>query len=317
MMNAKAIMGGDFRMPSFVAGAVLVLLFCISPVLAQLTMDPTADRLPPQLSDVSIEQRLNQQVPLQLLFHDERGQSVTLGEFFEPGRPVILSLVYFDCRMICSQTLSSLSATLRHLKFDPGQQFEVLTISFNPREKSEQAAAAKSKYLEMYGRAGSANGWRFLTGDESSIDTLANAVGFHFRWDPRTQQFAHATGIMLLTPEGRISRYYYGTQYFASDLRLGLIEASKNEIGTLADQIVLYCYHYDPRTGRYGVIVFRVMQISGGLTLALVAGFIIFFVRTDPNRARRSLLESFHRGNRPGSIRVSQQSPNYPVRPGD
>lgn len=316
-MSAKAIMAGDVRWLVLIAGTVSLLLLCISPAVAQLTIDPTADRLPPQLSDVSIEQRLNQQVPLQLLFHDERGQSVTLGEFFASGRPVILSLVYFDCRMICSQALSSLTTTLRRLKFDAGNQFEVLTISFDPRDKYENAAAAKSKYLAMYDRAGAEKGWRFLTGDQASIDALANAVGFHFRWDARTQQFAHATGIMLLTPEGRISRYYYGTQYFASDLRLGLIEASKNEIGTLADQIVLYCYHYDPRTGRYGVIVFRVMQISGGLTLALVAGFILFFIRTDPNRRRRPLFHSFTRKNGPKGIGPPPQTGNYTVRPGD
>src|SRR5579864_8821997 len=315
-MNAKAIMAGDARRLPFVAAAASMLLVCISPAVAQLTMDPTADRLPPQLGDVSIEQRLNQQVPLELLFHDERGQNVTLGEFFEPGRPVILSLVYFDCRMICSQALSSLTTTLRRLKFDPGKQFEVLTISFDTRDKSEDAAAAKSKYLGMYNRGGAEKGWHFLTGDQHSIDALANAVGFHFRWDPRTQQFAHAIGIMLLTPDGRVSRYYYGTQYFASDLRLGLVEASKNEIGTLADQIVLYCYHYDPRTGRYGVIVFRVMQISGGFTLALVAGFIFFFIRTDPNRRRRKLLDSFSAVNGPTGVRLSAENRNT-VGPGE
>ncbi|HEV2401036.1 MAG TPA: SCO family protein [Candidatus Sulfotelmatobacter sp.] len=308
-------MAGDVRRLGLMAGAATLLLLCISPAVAQL--DPTADRLPPQLSDVSIEQRLNEQVPLQLLFHDERGQSVTLGKFFEPDKPVILSLVYFDCRMICSQALSSLATTMRRLKFDAGKQFQVLTISFDTRDKYEDAAAAKSKYLAMYNRAGAENGWHFLTGDQSSIDALANAVGFHLRWDARTQQFAHATGIMLLTPDGRISRYYYGTRYFASDLRLGLIEASKNEIGTLADQIVLYCYHYDPRTGRYGVIVFRVMQISGGFTLALVAGFILFFIRTDPNRRRRTLFHRFTRRNGPSDVGLSPQSHNYTARPGD
>jgi len=287
-MTAQAITGGkaqDGKGPSW---AAMMLLLCVTPVFAQLTMDPAADRLPPQLSDVSIEQRLNQQVPLQLSFNDEHGQSVTLGQFFQTGKPVILTLVYFDCRMVCSQVLESLATTLKRLKFDAGQQFEVLTISFDPREKPDAAAAAKAKYLAMYDRAGSERGWHFLTGNQSSITTLADAVGFHFRWDSRTQQFAHATGIMLLTPDGRVARYYYGARYFASDLRLGLIEASKNQIGTLADQIVLYCYHYDPRTGRYGVIVFRVMQISGGFTLALVAGFIFFFIRTDPNRRSRT-----------------------------
>jgi protein SCO1/2 len=312
-MNAKAIMGGEIRGRGLIAA---VLLLCIAPAMAQLTMDPTADRLPPQLSDVSIEQRLNQQVPLQLRFHDDQGQTVSLGQFFEPDRPVILSLVYFDCQMICSQALSSLTTTLRRLKFDAGKQFEVLTISFDPRDQSKDAAAAKSKYLAMYNRDGAEKGWHFLTGDQPSIDALANAVGFHFRWDPRTRQFAHATGIMLLTPDGRISRYYYGTQYFASDLRLGLIEASKNQIGTLADQIVLYCYHYDPRTGRYGVIVFRVMQISGGVTLAFVAGLIFFFIRTDPNRRRQKHFERFS-ASKASALWLSAKSHNFTGRPGD
>ena len=316
-MIAKAIMGGESSRRGVLSGVALVLLLSIAPAAAQLTMDPTADRLPPQLSDVSIEQRLNQQLPLELLFRDERGQSVRLGEFFEPRRPVIMSLVYFNCRMICSQVMSSLATTLRRLKFDAGQQFEVVTISFDPREGFKEAAAAKSKYLAMYNRAGAAQGWRFLTGDQSSIEALSKAVGFHFRWDPRTQQFAHATGIMLLTPEGHISRYYYGTRFFASDLRLGLIEASKNRIGTLADQIVLYCYHYDPRTGRYGVIVFRVMQISAAFTLALVAGFIIFFIRTDPNRRSRRVFARFRRRREPTSVRLAHESRPYVTRRGD
>jgi protein SCO1/2 len=283
-----------------------------------MTTDPTSDRLPPQLSDVALEQRLNQQVPLQLPFHDEEGRTVKLGEFFATGKPVILSLVYFDCRMMCSQVLSSLATTLERLKFDAGKQFQVLTVSFDPREKPEVAAAAKSKYLAMYKRAGAERGWHFLTGDQASIDALSNAVGFHFRWDARTQQFAHATGIMLLTPDGRVSRYYYGARYFASDLRLGLVEASQNRIGTLADQIVLYCYHYDPRTGRYGMIVFRVLQISGGLTLVLLAGFVIFFIRTDPNRRRhRAKFDPFIGPGMPGNARFAHGKQNHGIRRGD
>ncbi len=310
-------MGGDMRRRGLVGAVVVMLLLCISPAFGQLTMDPTADRLPPQLSDVSIEQRLNQQVPLELPFRDEHGQIVKLSEYFEPGRPVILSFVYFNCRMICSQVMSSMATTLRRLKFDAGKQFEVLTISFDPRDNAQIAAAAKSKYLAMYDRSGAEQGWHFLTGDQSSIDRLSNAAGFHFRWDPHTQQFAHATGIMLLTPQGRIARYYYGVRYFASDLRLGLIEASKNQIGTLADQIVLYCYHYDPRTGRYGVVVFRVMQISGGFTLALVAGFIVFFIRTDPNRRSRRRFALFHRRRGPTDVPMSHNTRSYLARRGD
>ena len=270
------------------AHACLVLfgILCATPALAQLATDPAADRLPPQLSDVAIEQKLNAQIPLGLSFRDEGGNTVKLGDYFTPGRPVILSLVYYNCQMLCSQVLSSMASSLRLLKFDPGKDFEVVTVSFDPRETPQRAEEAKAKYLAIYGRPGAEHGWRFLTGDQAPITALANAVGFHFRWDERTQQFAHATGIMLLTPDGRVAQYYYGARYFASDLRLGLIQASQNRIGTLADQIVLFCYHWDPHTGRYGAIVSRVIQLSGGATLLLMGGFFVFFLRTDPNRRR-------------------------------
>jgi protein SCO1 len=266
--------------------SALAVIIGVLPVGAQMA-DPSADRLPPQLGDVGIEQRLDQQVPLQLTFRDETGKAVVLGDYFQKGRPVILSLVYFNCSMLCSQVLAEIAHSLRRLKFDAGKQFEVVTVSFDPRETPAMAAAAKSKYLALYGRPGVEDGWHFLTGDPSSIDALTNAVGFHYRWDERTKQFAHATGIMLLTPEGRVAQYYYGARYFPSDLRLGLIQASHNRIGTLADQIVLYCYHYDPRTGRYGAIVFRVIQLSGGFTLLILGSLLAFLFWTDPNRRRR------------------------------
>lgn len=265
---------------------IAVLMIFAVPAPAQMA-DPSSDRLPAQLGYVAIEQRLDQQVPLQLPFRDEAGKTILLGDLFQPRRPVILSLVYFDCQMLCSQVLAEMAHTMRRLKFDAGKQFEVVTVSFDPRETPQMAAAARSKYLAMYGRTGTENGWRFLTGDQSSITALSDAVGFHYRWDPRTKQFAHATGIMVLTPEGRVAQYYYGARYFASDLRLGLIQASNNDIGTLADQIVLYCYHYDPRTGRYGAIVFRVMQVSGGFTLLVLGSVIAFLVWTDPKRRQR------------------------------
>lgn len=264
-----------------------VLILCALPAAAQMA-DPSSDRLPPQLGYVGIEQRLGQQVPLQLQFHDEMNNPVELGDYFKKGKPVILSLVYFNCSMLCSQVLAEISHTLRRLKFNAGKQFEVVTVSFDPRETPQMAAAAKAKYIPLYGRPGAADGWHFLTGDQSSITTLTNAVGFHYRWDAQTKQFAHATGIMLLTPEGRVAQYYYGARYFPSDLRLGLIQASHNRIGTLADQIVLYCYHYDPRTGRYGAIVFRVIQVSGGFTLLILGSLLAFLFWTDPKRRRKT-----------------------------
>lgn len=266
---------------------VLVLALGVLPAIAQMA-DPSSDRLPPQLGYVAIEQRLDQQVPLQLPFRDETGKTVLLGNYFQPDRPVLLSLVYFNCAMLCSQVLAEIAHSLSRVKFDAGRQFEIVTVSFDPRETPAMAAAAKSKYLAMYGRPGAEEGWRFLTGDQSSITALTNAVGFHYRWDAATGQFAHATGIMLLTPQGRVSQYYYGARYFPSDLRLGLIQASNNEIGTLADQIVLYCYHWDPRTGRYGAIVFRVIQIAGGFTVLILGSLLAFLFWTDPNRRRRA-----------------------------
>jgi protein SCO1 len=277
-------MAGEFTRRTLLLA--LVVTICALPTSAQMA-DPSSDRLPPQLGDVGIEQKLGEQVPLHFPFRDETGRTVVLGDYFQNSKPVILSLVYFNCPMLCSQVLAEMAHALRRLKFDAGKQFEIVTVSFDPRETPQMASEAKSKYLAMYGRHGAESGWHFLTGEQSSITALSNAVGFHYSWDAQTKQFAHATGIMLLTPEGRVAQYYYGARYFPSDLRLGLIEASHNRIGTLADQIVLYCYHYDPRTGRYGAIVFRVMQVSAAFTLLILGSLLAFLFFTDPNRRQR------------------------------
>ncbi len=261
----------------------LILGFAV-PASSQIVTEPKTERLPLQLSDVGIEQHLNQKVPLGLTFRDEDGAPVKLGQYFQPDKPVVLSLVYFECRMLCNEVLASMSNALRPVKFDAGKQFEIVTVSFDPRDGPAKAASARQKFTAMYGHPGAENGWHFLTGDKNSIDALANAVGFHYRWDERTQQFAHAAGIMLLTPDGRISQYYYGARYFPSDLRLGLIEASQNHIGSLADQVVLYCYHWDPRTGRYGAIVSRVIQVSGAITLLILGSVLLFLFRAFPTR---------------------------------
>ncbi len=255
--------------------------------------EPAAQRMPPQFGDVSIVQRLNQQVPLDLSFRDETGQTVTLRRYFQPGRPVVLNLVYYNCSMICGEVMEGLATALSRVKFDMGTQYDVLTVSFDPRDTTAMAVTTKAKYTALYGRAGAERGWHFLTGDQQSIRALTDAVGFHYYWDKRTQQFAHAAGIMLLTPQGRIAQYYYGARYYPSDLRLGLVEASQNHIGTLADQIVLFCYHYDPRTGRYGAIVSRVLQVGGGFTVLILGGLIVFLFRSDPNRRRARRSDGF------------------------
>jgi protein SCO1/2 len=295
---------------------VLVLMLCVLPAVAQMA-DPSSDRLPRQLGNVGIEQRLGEQVPLRLPFRDETGKTVLLGDYFQNSRPVILSLVYYNCRMLCSQVLAEIAHTMRRLKFDAGKQFEVVTVSFDPRETSAMAAAAKSECLALYGRPGTESGWRFLTGDQSSITVLGDAVGFHYRWDPQTKQFAHATGIMLLTPEGRVAQYYYGARYFASDLRLGLIQASHNRIGTLADQIVLYCYHYDPRTGRYGAIVFRVIQVAGGFTLLILGSLFAFLFWTEPNRRSRTFSDAYRRESIPAATFFAHERRNHASGEGD
>ncbi len=266
----------------------LLVTLCASSAAAQYYTEPKTTQLPPQLSNVAIEQKLNQQVPLDLTFRDASGRTVQLKDYFRPGKPVLLSLVYFNCRMLCSEVLASLAGALKLVKFDAGNQFQVLTVSFDPRDTVQTAADAKKKYLAMYGHPGAENGWHFLTGDQASITALTNAVGFHYRWDPQSKQFAHAAGIMLLTPQGRVAQYYYGARYYPSDLRLGLIQASSNRIGTLADQIVLYCYCWDPHTGRYGAIVSRILQLGGGLTVLILGGLMLFLFKAYPNRSGKT-----------------------------
>jgi protein SCO1/2 len=192
---------------------------------------------------------------------------------------VILNLVYYQCPMLCGEVLSGLESALRVLKFDVGKEFDVLTVSFDPRETPDMATKKKAEFLKRYGRPGATDGWHFLTGPQESIDALTKAAGFQYQYDPKTGQFAHATAIAILTPEGKIAQYYYGVEYAPKDLRLGLIQASENKIGTLADQVLLYCYHYDPTTGKYGAIIARVLQLSGLATVLLIGVLMTVLIR--------------------------------------
>jgi protein SCO1 len=238
---------------------------------------------PPQiLNNIEIEQKLNSPVPLGLAFRDENGQAVKLGDYFGK-KPVVLALVYYDCPMLCTEVLNGMVSAFSVLKFDIGKEFEVVTVSFDPREKPELARAKKTTYLRRYGRPGAEQGWHFLTGEQPAIVALTKAVGFHYQWDTETQQFAHATALMVLTPQGRIAQYYYGVEYSPKDLRLGMVEASQGHVGTLVDQVLLYCYHYDPRTGKYGAIVSRVLQIAGVITILLLGGFLIAMFKLEPS----------------------------------
>ena len=233
--------------------------------------------LPQALQEVRIEQKLDQQLPLDLVFRDETGREVKLGQYFGQ-KPVVLAFVYYDCPMLCTQVLNGMVTSFRVLPFQVGKEFDVVTISFDPRETPELAQKKKQvyvNYLPEKMRAGAASGWHFLTGDQENIAKITDAAGFRYRYDEKTQQFAHASAIMLTTPHGKLSRYYYGIEYPARDVRLGLIESSANKIGSPVEQLLLYCYHYDPATGRYGLIVMRVMRIAGVITLLGIAAMLL------------------------------------------
>ena len=233
---------------------------------------------PAQLLDVGIDQRLNEQVPLDLTFRDEEGRAVKLAEFFGE-KPVVLSLIYFSCPMLCTTAENGLLEAVKQLKFDAGKDFEILTVSFDPNDKPMNAAAKKSVYVGLYGRPGATAGWHFLTGDQEAISRLTDAVGFHYTYDETTREFAHATGIMVMTPEGRISHYFYGIQYPAGDLRLALVEASNRKIGNPVDAVLLFCSHYDPAIGKYGFVISRVLQLAGLVTILTIGALLIVMFR--------------------------------------
>ena len=244
----------------------------------------SADARPPALREVAIDQNLDAQVPLDLAFHDESGAPVSLGQYFGK-RPVILTLVYYRCPMLCTLVLNGLVRALRTLAFDPGREFELVTVSFDPRETPELAAKKKATYLGEYDRAGAATAWHFLTGDAPAVERLARAVGFHYTYVPEEQQFAHAATIMVLTPDGRISRYFFGVEYSPRDLRFGLIDAAERKIGTAVDHLLLYCYRYDPATGKYGAVAMNLIRAGGALTVFALVGFIVTMRRRETRAA--------------------------------
>lgn len=233
-----------------------------------------ASVLPPGLRDVGLDQKLTQQVPLDLAFRDEGGRELPVSTYFG-AKPVILALVYYQCPMMCTQILNGLVMSLRTMSLESGRDFEVVSVSIDPTETPSLASRKKAEYVRRYAR--SSNGWHFLTGAEPQIKKLAQAVGFRYAYDPKTGQYAHASAIMVLTPSGKMSKYFYGIEYAPRDLRLGLVEASENKIGTPVDQLLLFCYHYDPRTGRYSAIVLNMVRLAGLLTV-LVLGVGLFWL---------------------------------------
>jgi len=267
-------------------GAILAAL----PLAAQ----SAPDGRPPILRTVAIEQHLDEPLPLDLQLRDEQGRAVRLGSYFGK-RPVVLVLAYYNCPMLCTQVLNGLVAAMRVLSFDVGRDYEVVTVSFDPRDDPSDARAKKEPYVARYGRPGAAAGWHFLTADPRAIASLTESVGFRYAWDERTGQFAHASAIYVATPNGRLSRYIYGIEYAPRDLRLALVEASSGKIGTPVDQLLLYCYHYDPAAGRYGAVVMNMVRLAGVGVVLLITVFLLVMWRRDRRRdAERAAALAVH-----------------------
>jgi protein SCO1/2 len=291
--------------------SLVSFVFTSVTVLAQMTGPPApgykqqpglpASVMPAPLREIGFDQNLNHQLPLDTELTDESGRAVRLGDYFG-SRPVVLAFVYYECPMLCTQVLSSMTSSLNLLSLDAGKDFDIVAVSFDPRETPAQAAARKATTLERYDRRTAAAGWHFLTGQQDAIERLTRTAGFRYVWDEDTQQFAHPTGVMVVTPDGRIARYLFGIDYGPRDLRLALVEASNGTIGTPVDSLLLFCYHYNPMTGRYGFLVMRALRIAGAATVLLLASFVFIMVR----RERRTL--------EPRTSNVAPRTPNVEPR---
>jgi protein SCO1 len=238
-----------------------------------------ADR-PSPLKNVTIEQRLNAQIPLDTTFRDEYGRSVQLSSYFGK-RPVVLALIYYQCPMLCTQILNGITRAARVMTLQPGKDYDVVAISFDAREKPSDAAAKKAVYMKEINQPQAPAAWHFLTGDPDNIKRVTGAVGFRYVWDVHTAQFAHASAVYVLTPQGKISKYFYGVDYSARDLRFGLIEASNNKIGTPVDQLLLFCYHFDPHSAKYTPVALGILRVAGAGTLFMLGGFVVIMLRRE------------------------------------
>ena len=237
---------------------------------------------PPTLPGaVNIAQHLNAPLPLDVMLRDESGNVVRLGDYYHRGRPVVLNFVYYNCPMLCPMVLEGMTNTLTELKFDVGKEFDVVTISIDPRDTPAQAAERKEKYVKRYGRFGAARGWHFLTGPESAIKKITNAAGFQYSYDIKSNQFAHGAVLLVTTVDGRVSRYLFGFEYKARDLRLALVEASQNKIGGAAEQVLLLCFHYDPATGKYSRSAMNFVRAGGVATVLGLGSFIVIMIRKE------------------------------------
>ncbi|CAN5519249.1 SCO family protein [soil metagenome] len=267
-----------------------------SPLYSPKIYDPSAagstTGMPDALKTIGIDQKLGAQLPLDTEFKDEDGKAVKLGDYFNTKRPVIVAFVYYECPMLCNQVLNGLTGSLKGISFDAGKDFDVLAISFDAREndKPDLAKNKKASYIERYGRVGSEKGWHFLTGTEDSIQKVTSAAGFNFKWDEKSSQFAHAAGVMIANPDGKLSRYYYGIDYSPKDIKFGLMDSAENKVGSTAEQLILYCFHYDPATGKYGLAILNVMRLGGIATLLGLGTMALVFWRR--NKKKDELMNS-------------------------
>lgn len=278
-------MNGSGHRPLFLQSAALAALAMCLLAGVLLEAQPLSKE---QVERIGIDQRLDEELPLNLVFTDEQGQQVKLEQYFGT-RPVVLTLVYYECPMLCTQVLNGLVRTLRMLSFEMARDYEVVTVSFDPRETPQLAAAKKTEYAKALGKPGADTGWHFLTGSQDQIDQLAKAVGFRYEFDERTGQYIHAAGIVVLTPTGRLARYFYGIEFSPKDLRLGLIEAANEQIGSPVDQFMLLCFSYDPASGKYTLAVLKTLRLAGGLTVIAIGLYVLVALRRERRNRRREL----------------------------
>jgi protein SCO1/2 len=294
MQNSECRMQTPWRATPFwrmvICVCVLHGAFCMAPASAQqrpgmpgsmgFSTGIVASNVPPQFKDVTFAQRLGQKLPLDTRFTDDSGRSVALGEYF--GRkPVVLSFVYYQCPMLCSQVMNGISSALKVLPFTAGEEFDVVLVSFDPRDTPEAANAKKRAHLEHWAARETSNGWHFLTGSEEAIRQVTSAAGFTYQWDPESNQFAHVSGVLVATPDGTLSRYFYGVEFSPRDLRLALIDSGNGKIGSVVDELLLYCFQYDPSHGRYGAVFMNIMRLGGVLTVCFIGAFIVVMRRRE------------------------------------
>ena len=275
--------------------AAACVLVAAPPATAQMTGSPiagykqepgmTSSTMPPALREIGFDQRLDEHVPLDTAFLDETGRAVRLGDYFG-ARPVVMVFAYYDCPMLCTLVINGLASALDVLSLEPGRDFEIVTVSFNPRDTPASASAKKAAYIARDKQPGASAAWHFLTGDQPSINRLTKAAGFRYAWDKETQQFAHPTGVIVLTPDGRIARYLFGIEYGPRDLRYAIVDASHGKVGSAVDSLVLYCYHYDPAAGKYSVAIMRLVRAGGAATVLALGAFIFVMARKERREKR-------------------------------